>query len=73
MLEYNDVHYFYIYYSTDALAVHMALLNNDGGYPDMEDASLSQYNITNSVSVATATKVVISEQCDIVVTVFENG
>lgn len=51
----------------------MALLNNDGGYPDMEDASLSQYNITNSVSVATATKVVISEQCDIVVTVFENG
>ena len=73
LLEYNDVHYFYIYYSTDAPAVHMALLNNDGGYPVMEDASLSQYNITNSVSVATATKVVISEQCDIVVTVFENG
>ena len=73
LLEYNDVHYFYIYYSTDAPAVHMVLLKNDGSYPDMEDASLSQYNITNSVSVATATKVVISEQCDIVVTVFENG
>lgn len=73
LLEYEDVHYFYIYYSSEAPAVHMALLNTDGGYPDMEDTSLSQYDISSSVSAATATKVVIDGQSDIVVTVFENG
>lgn len=73
LLEYVDVRYFYIYYTTDAPDVYMALLNNDGGYPDMEDTSLSQYDISSSVSAATATKVIIDGQSDIVVTVFENG
>lgn len=49
----------------------MALLNNDGGYPDMEDPSLSQFDITAATSADTAMTIpIVKDNTDIIVTVF---
>lgn len=68
--EYNNVKFLKIYYVPNG-TVSMALLNNDGGYPDMEDPSLSQFDITSATSVDTAMTIpVTSDNTDFIVTVF---
>ena len=68
--EYNNVRFFKIYYVPNG-TVSMALLNNDGGYPDIEDPSLSQFDITSATSVDTAMTIpVTSGATDFIVTVF---
>lgn len=68
--EYNNVKFLKIYYVPNG-TVSMALLNNDGGYPDMEDPSLSQFDITSAISVDTAMTIpVTSDNTDFIVTVF---
>lgn len=68
--EYNNVKFFKIYYVPNG-TVTMALLNNDGSYPDMENPSLSQFDITSATSVDTAMTIpVTSDNTDFIVTVF---
>lgn len=68
--EYNNVKFFKIYYVPNG-TVTMALLNNDGGYPDMENPSLSQFDITSAISVDTAMTIPVTEgNTDFIVTVF---
>ncbi len=68
--EYNNVKFLKIYYVPNG-TISMALLNNDGGYPDMEDPSLSQFDITNATSADTAMTIpVTSDNTDFIVTVF---
>ena len=68
--EYNNVKFFKIYYVPNG-TVSMALLNNDGGYPDMENPSLSQFDITSATSVDTAMTIPVTEgNTDFIVTVF---
>lgn len=68
--EYNNVKLLKIYYVPNG-TVSMALLNNDGGYPDMEDPSLSQFDITSATSADTAMTIpVTGDNTDFVVTVF---
>ena len=68
--EYNNVKFFKIYYVPNG-TVTMALLNNDGGYPDMENPSLSQFDITSATSVDTAMTIPVTEgNTDFMVTVF---
>lgn len=68
--EYNNVKFFKIYYVPNG-TVSMALLNNDGSYPDMEDPSLSQFDITSATSVDTAMTIPVTEgNTDFIVTVF---
>ena len=67
--EYNNVRFFKIYYVPNG-TVTMALLNNDGGYPDMENPSLSQFDITSATSVDTAMTIPVTEgNTDFIVTV----
>lgn len=68
--EYNNVRFFKIYYVPNG-TVSMALLNNDGSYPDMEDPSLSPFDITSATSVDTAMTIPVTEgNTDFIVTVF---
>lgn len=68
--EYNNVRFFKIYYTPNG-TVSMALLNNDGGYPDNENPSLSQFDITSATSVDTAMTIPVTEgNTDFIVTVF---
>jgi hypothetical protein len=68
--EYNNVKFFKIYYVPNG-TVSMALLNNDGSYPDMEDPSLSPFDITSATSVDTAMTIPVTEgNTDFIVTVF---
>lgn len=68
--EYNNVKFFKIYYVPNG-TVTMALLNNDGSYPDMENPSLSQFDITSATSVDTAMTIPVTEgNTDFIVTVF---
>lgn len=68
--EYNNVKFFKIYYVPNG-TVTMALLNNDGSYPDMEDPSLSPFDITSATSVDTAMTIPVTEgNTDFIVTVF---
>ena len=68
--EYHNVKFFKIYYVPNG-TVSMALLNNDGSYPDMEDPSLSPFNITSATSVDTAMTIPVTEgNTDFIVTVF---
>lgn len=68
--EYNNVKFFKIYYVPNG-TVSMALLNNDGGYPDNENPSLSQFDITSAISVDTAMTIpVTQDNTDFIVTVF---
>ena len=68
--EYDNVKFFKIYYVPNG-TVSMALLNNDGGYPDMENPSLSQFDITSATSVDTAMTIPVTEgNTDFIVTVF---
>lgn len=69
--EYNNVKFFKIYYVPNG-TVTMALLNNDGSYPDNENPSLSQFDITSATSVDTAMTIPVtsSDNVDFIVTVF---
>lgn len=68
--EYNNVKFLKIYYVPNG-TVSMALLNNDGSYPDMEDPSLSPFDITSATSVDTAMTIpVTGDNTDFIVTVF---
>ena len=68
--EYNNVRFFKIYYVPNG-TVTMALLNNDGSYPDIEDPSLSPFNITSATSVNTAMTIPVTpDNIDFIVTVF---
>ena len=68
--EYDNVKFFKIYYVPNG-TVSMALLNNDGSYPDMEDPSLSPFDITSATSVDTAMTIPVTEgNTDFIVTVF---
>lgn len=68
--EYNDVRFFKIYYVPNG-TVTMALLNNDGSYPDNENPQLSPFNITSATSVNTAMTIPVTEgNTDFMVTVF---
>ena len=68
--EYNNVRFFKIYYTPNG-TVTMALLNNDGSYPDIENPSLSAFNITSATSVNTAMTIPVTEgNTDFIVTVF---
>lgn len=68
--EYNNVKFFKIYYVPNG-TVTMALLNNDGSYPDNENPSLSQFDITSATSVDTAMTIPVTEgNTDFIVTVF---
>ena len=68
--EYNNVRFFKIYYVPNG-TVTMALLNNDGSYPDIENPSLSPFNITSATSVDTAMTIPVTEgNTDFIVTVF---
>jgi hypothetical protein len=68
--EYNNVKFFKIYYVPNG-TVSMALLNNDGSYPDMENPSLSPFDITSAISVDTAMTIPVTEgNTDFIVTVF---
>lgn len=68
--EYNNVKFLKIYYVPNG-TVTMALLNNDGSYPDMENPSLSQFDITSATSVDTAMTIPVTEgNTDFIVTVF---
>ena len=68
--EYNNVRFFKIYYVPNG-TVTMALLNNDGSYPDNENPSLSQFDITSATSVDTAMTIPVTEgNTDFIVTVF---
>ena len=68
--EYNNVKFFKIYYVPNG-TVTMALLNNDGSYPDIENPSLSPFNITSAISVDTAMTIPVTEgNTDFIVTVF---
>lgn len=68
--EYNNVRFFKIYYVPNG-TVTMALLNNDGSYPDMENPSLSPFDITSATSVDTAMTIPVTEgNTDFIVTVF---
>lgn len=68
--EYNNVKFFKIYYVPNG-TVSMALLNNDGSYPDNENPSLSQFDITSATSVDTAMTIPVTEgNTDFIVTVF---
>ncbi len=71
LLEFDDVHTLSFYYVSD-YDILMALYNTDGGYPDMEDPSLSQGDFTSATSPETAKKIVITEQSDLIFTIFEN-
>lgn len=71
LLEFEDVHTLSFYYVSD-YDILMALYNTDGGYPDMEDPSLSQGDFTSATSPETAKKIVITEQSDLIFTIFEN-
>ena len=68
--EYNNVRFFKIYYVPNG-TVTMALLNNDGSYPDIENPSLSPFNITSATSVNTAMTIPVTpDNIDFIVTVF---
>ena len=68
--EYNNVKFFKIYYVPNG-TVSMALLNNDGSYPDNKNPSLSQFDITSATSVDTAMTIPVTEgNTDFIVTVF---
>ena len=68
--EYDNVKFFKIYYVPNG-TVSMALLNNDGSYPDNENPSLSQFDITSAISVDTAMTIPVTEgNTDFIVTVF---
>lgn len=69
--EYNNVKFFKIYYVPNG-TVTMALLNNDGSYPDNENPSLSQFDITSATSVDTAMTIPVTsvDNVDFIVTVF---
>lgn len=68
--EYNNVKFFKIYYVPNG-TVTMALLNNDGSYPDNENPSLSPFDITSATSVDTAMTIPVTEgNTDFIVTVF---
>ena len=68
--EYNNVKFFKIYYVPNG-TVSMALLNNDGSYPDNENPSLSPFDITSATSVDTAMTIPVTEgNTDFIVTVF---
>ena len=68
--EYNNVRFFKIYYVPNG-TVTMALLNNDGSYPDIENPSLSPFDITSATSVNTAMTIPVTEgNTDFIVTVF---
>lgn len=68
--EYNNVKFLKIYYIPNG-TISMALVNNDGGYPDMEDPSLSQFDITSATSADTAATIpIVKDNTDIIVTVF---
>ena len=68
--EYNNVRFFKIYYVPNG-TVTMALLNNDGSYPDIEDPSLSPFNITSATSINTAMTIPVTpNNIDFIVTVF---
>ena len=68
--EYNNVRFFKIYYTPNG-TVTMALLNNDGSYPDNENPSLSPFDITSATSVDTAMTIPVTEgNTDFIVTVF---
>ena len=68
--EYNNVRFFKIYYVPNG-TVTMALLNNDGSYPDNENPSLSPFDITSATSVDTAMTIPVTEgNTDFIVTVF---
>ncbi len=69
LLEYDNVQYFQIYYEPNG-TVSMALLNTDGGYPDMEDPSLSQFDITSATSASNPIPIVLTHDIDAIVTVF---
>lgn len=68
--EYNNVKFFKIYYVPNG-TVTMALLNNDGSYPNIEEPSLSPFDITSAISVDTAMTIPVTEgNTDFIVTVF---
>ena len=68
--EYNNVRFFKIYYTPNG-TVTMALLNNDGSYPNNEDPSLSPFDITSATSVDTAMTIPVTKgNTDFIVTVF---
>lgn len=68
--EYNNVKFFKIYYVPNG-TVTMALLNNDGSYPDNENPSFSPFDITSATSVNTAMTIPVTEgNTDFIVTVF---
>lgn len=68
--EYNNVRFFKIYYTPNG-TVTKALLNNDGSYPDIENPSLSPFDITSATSVNTAMTIPVTEgNTDFIVTVF---
>ena len=71
LLEFENVHTLSFYYVSN-YDIEMALYNTDGGYPDRENPSLSQGDFTSAVSPETAKKIVITEQCDLIFTIFEN-
>ena len=71
LLEFENVHTLSFYYVSN-YDIELALYNTDGGYPDRENPSLSQGDFTSAVSPETAKKIVITEQCDLIFTIFEN-
>lgn len=70
LLEFENVKTVSFYYVSDN-DIEIALYNTDGGYPDKEDPSLSQGDFTSATSPETAKTITITEQSDLIFTVFE--
>lgn len=67
--EFSDVELFKIYYVPNG-TIAMALGNTDGGYPDMDNPTLSQFTFTDNTSADNAQTVRIAADTEVVVTVF---
>ena len=70
LLEFDNVKTVSFYYVSN-YSIEMALYNTDGSYPDREDPSLSQGDFTSAISPETAKTITITEQSDLIFTIFE--
>lgn len=70
LLEFDNVKTVSFYYVSN-YDIEMALYNTDGGYPDREDPSLSQGEFTSAISPETAKTITITQQSDLIFTIFE--
>ena len=70
LLEFDNVKTVSFYYVSN-YNIEMALYNTDGSYPDREDPSLSQGDFTSAISPETAKTITITEQSDLIFTIFE--